>query len=387
MNRDDILNVLDRWEKQAKQTGVVQINFNEINEIIETLRGITGKGKEDDPFRNLNDTLFRQFSLTLANLNQLQLAINSFKRYYEKCLELEIENNERMHKGDTLHWIGRYYYQLGRYNEAFYFWILTYLEDILSEFYKTTNARNEVCTPEALKAPVSELLQLYFDIPFINLLELRNNSMKLLENETDIIFNPEVLKFKLRNAGYQTPRLIDYQSYHPNIPYLRLIYNRVKATNDFKLWEQFAAFLLSSIDGIEPITNLRPGIGSYEFDIIIRNCTKNELFISGLGDYIGVECKYFKDLDKPLNVKELDHFASKLKYHDMKTGIIFSNTPISGWKNNKGEQYGKLVQTKIFNRNDIIIFDINADDIERILKGKNLVELIIEKYEEVRLNL
>ncbi len=385
MNREEILKILANWEKQMKQTGIIQINFNEVNEIIESLRNITGKGCVDDPFKNLNDTLFRQFSLRLRQLNQIPLAIHSFKRYYDRCLELEIENNERMHKGDTLHWIGRYYYELRKYDEAFHFWILTYLEDILSEFYKTVNDKDEICIHESLKSPVSELLQLYLDIPLINLVELKNNSINLLKNEGNLIFNPEILKFKLRNVGHQTLRLIDYQLYYPTIPYLRLIHDKIKKTNDFSLWEQFATFLLSSIDGFEPITNLRPGEGTYEFDIIIRNCAKSELFISSFGDYIGVECKYFRD--KKVNVKELDHFASKLNYHNMKTGIIFSNTPISGWESNKGEQYGKLVQTKIFNRNEIIIFDINTDDVNRILKGKNLIELIIEKYEGVRLGL
>jgi hypothetical protein len=71
----------------------------------------------------------------------------------------------------------------------------------------------------------------------------------------------------------------------------------------------------------------------------------------------------------------------------MKSGIIFTKSPISGWKGNEGEQYGKLVQTKIFNRENKIVFDINADDIDRIFEGINLIELIIEKYESLRLGL
>lgn len=386
MDRNEILRTLENWENEAKKTGRVPINFNEVNDIIESLGNITNKGETDDPFKNLNDTLFRHFSLILAQLNEKQLAIHTLKRYYEKCLELEIENNERIHKGDTLHFIGRFYYHLQKFNEAFHFWVLTYLEDILSEYYKTTNINGEICIADSLKAPVCECLQLYFDIPLINLIGLKNNSLELLKEETDTILNPEILKFKLRNSGYQIPRLIDFQSYRPNIFYLRSIYNKIERTNDYKLWEQFAAFILSSIDGFEPITNLRPGDGTYEFDIIIRNHSKNELFVSNLGDYIGVECKYLKE-EKKVNVKEIDHFASKLNYHNMKTGIIFSKTPISGWENNVGEQYGKLVQTKIFNRNDIIVFDINIKDIMKILDGKNLLELIIEKYEGVRLGL
>ena len=71
----------------------------------------------------------------------------------------------------------------------------------------------------------------------------------------------------------------------------------------------------------------------------------------------------------------------------LKVGYFFTKNPISGWKDNKSNQYGKLIQTKLFNRDNIIIFDINADDIDRIFAGINLVELIIEKYESVRLGL
>lgn len=83
----------------------------------------------------------------------------------------------------------------------------------------------------------------------------------------------------------------------------------------------------------------------------------------------------------------INHFASKLIFHDMKTGIIFSNKPISGWQSDKGEQYGKLVQAKLFNRNGLVIFNIESGDVEKILKGKNLVEMLIDKYEEVRFGL
>jgi tetratricopeptide (TPR) repeat protein len=385
MNRNDVAQILRNWQNQAGTTGSVLLKWNVVNDAIKCLEEITGKDPQEDPFKNLNDTLFREVSLFLGMTpDNKQLGINSFKRYYEKCLELELKNDKRIHKGDTLHWIGRFYYELKKFDEAFYYMILDFLDDILSEFYRTTDTNGQVCISDSLRAPVCEVLQLYFDIPIINLQNLRNNALQLLSNEEDIILNPEVLKFKLRQAGHQTPRLVDYQSYHPNLPYLRSMYDRIKLSNDFILWEQFAAFLLSAVDGLEPITNLSAGAGSYEFDVIIRNCGKSELFLSRLGDYIGVECKY---LQEAVDVKELDHFASKLKYHDMKCGIVFSRTPISGWKNSKGEQYGKLVQTKIFNRNSIIIFDINKDDVEKILEGMNLIELAIEKYEDVRLGL
>lgn len=375
MSRDDLAKKIDQWITEKHETQIIQ--FNEVNDFIRQLNDITGKGMPDDPYISMPDTLFRIFSTNLGKIHK-QYGIFSLKRYYEKCLGIEIDNNERLHKADILYFIGRYYLDLKNYKEAFYYWILSFLEDILSEFYKT-NPDIE----NSLKLPVYEWIQLEFDIPNINLIELRKNALALLQSEIDKILSPEVLKFKLRNAGHQPPKLIDYQSYHPNIPYRESLYKKITDTNDDKLWEQFVAFLLSSIDGFEPISDVRPGDKSYQFDAIVRNYASHELFVSSLGDYIGVECKFF-DKTTTVNVEMVNHFAAKLNFHDMRTGILFSNKPISGWEK-VGAQYGKLVLTKIYNRNGIVIFIIDANDIFGILEGRNLIEILTEKYEQVRL--
>jgi len=87
------------------------------------------------------------------------MTIHSFKRYNEKCLELELEINDRMHQGDTPHWIGRYYNDQKKFDEAFYYMILTFLDDLLSEFYKTASSDGAICIPDSLRSPVCEILQ------------------------------------------------------------------------------------------------------------------------------------------------------------------------------------------------------------------------------------
>ena len=111
--------------------------------------------------------------------------------------------------------------------------------------------------------------------------------------------------------------------------------------------------------------DVRPGYSSYQFDVVIRNITPNDFSIPWLGEYFAIECKYYRK--GTVGTEDLDHFASKLKYHDFKCGIIVTDTPISGWKTTSGEVAGKLVQTKIFNRQGLVIFDLSKDDIESIL--------------------
>jgi len=384
MNRADVSALIKRWQGSARRNEPVQIVFSEVQEAIECLLSELGEGREDDPFKNLNDTLIRKFSLILGDLNEHLMSIHSFKEFYQKCVELELITGRRIHKGDTLHWIGRYYLQLKDYENAFRYSILTFLDDIISEKQETKSANDEICITNSMSAPICKLLQLYFHIPKINLESQRDNALRVLD-ENPNIYNPELLIFKMREKGCQIPRYGDYRYYHPSYPYLRREYKRTKETDDFKEWEKFAAFLFSSVEGFEPILDVKPGFSSYQFDVVIRNVTPYDFSISWLGEYFAIECKYYgKD---SVGVEDLNHFASKLKYHEFRCGIIFTKTPISGWKTKSGEVAGRLVQTKIFNRQGLIIFDLSKGDIESILDGRNLIEVLIEKYEKVRLEL
>lgn len=384
MNRADIIALIERWQESARKNKPVQIVFSEVQEAIECLLSELGEGREDDPFKNLNETLIRQFSLILRNLNQHLMSIHSFKEFYQKCVELELITGRRIHKGDTLHWIGRYYLELKDYENGFRYSILTFLDDTISEKQENKNANGEICISNSMNAPICQLLQLYFHMPKVNLKNLKDNAFRVLDKNPDI-HNPELLIFKMREEGYQIPRYSDYRYYHPSYPYLREQYDRIKETDDSTEWEKFAAFLFSSVEGFEPILDVKPGHSSYQFDVVIRNVTPHDFSISWLGEYFAIECKYYGK--KSVGTEVLDHFASKLKYHDFKCGIIFTKTPISGWKTKSGEVAGRLVQTKIFNRQGLIIFDLSKEDIESILDGRNLIEVLIEKYEKVRLEL
>lgn len=230
----------------------------------------------------------------------------------------------------------------------------------------------------------SLLIQMLFHIPKVTLEKLRGNAIGILKKNNAIV-NPEILSFHLQENGYQLPRYNDYKYYNPSYSYLRDQYNQIKKSGDFSAWEKFAALLFTSVTGFEPILDVRPGDKSYQFDVVIRNVSAADFSIKWLGDYFALECKYYNT--DPVGVDAINHFASKLRYHDFKCGIFFTKTPLSGWGAKAGEQHGKLVQTKIFNRLGLIIFDFSEKDIESILDGKNLIEVLFDKYEQVRLDL
>ena len=68
----------------------------------------------------------------------------------------------------------------------------------------------------------------------------------------------------------------------------------------------------------------------------------------------------------------------------MRCGIIFTNTGISGIRYESDLRYGKNIQIKTFNRDNLIVFDITSNDIERIINGNNLISILLKKYEEIR---
>lgn len=207
ITKADLKKQIDDWLNKIRETGSIQ--YDDVNRFITPLNNITGKDMPDDPFKNHIDTLFRYFSLAVAEIKK-QYGIYSFKKYYEKCLQLEIKDNDRIHKADALYFIGRYYYDLGKYSESFYYWILTFLDDILSEHHRTADTAGNVFIKNALDTPIYEWIQVEFDIPGINLQDLRNNALNLLKTETNKVFNPEILKFKLASIRHEPPKLINY---------------------------------------------------------------------------------------------------------------------------------------------------------------------------------
>jgi len=312
------------------------------------------------------------------------MAIYSFKEFYQKCLKLESINNFKIHKADTLHWIARFYLQLKEMENSFRYSILCFLDDVISEKLETKNSKDEILIGNSLDVPICHLLQFYFQVPQVNIENLKRTAMEILSNNLDIL-DPEKLVFAMRKKGHQIPRHTDYKYYNPSYVHLEKEYETVRGTDDDKKWEEFAALLFSAVEGFEPILDVKPGYSSYQFDVVIRNLTPDDFTIPWLGEYFAIECKYYQT--NSVGTDDINHFAAKLKYHDFKCGIIFTKTPLSGWKSKSGEYAGKLIQTKILNRDGIIIFDLIEKDIEEIINGRNLVEVLIEKYEKVRLEL
>jgi hypothetical protein len=95
------------------------------------------------------------------------------------------------------------------------------------------------------------------------------------------------------------------------------------------------------------------------------------------GDEIVVECKNWKD---PAGKPEINDIAGDMVNRKCKTGILISRKGITG-KDFRDANGQRLVW--FHSEFDLIILVLNLDDLKSIARGKNLMELLKEKYVEL----
>jgi hypothetical protein len=104
-------------------------------------------------------------------------------------------------------------------------------------------------------------------------------------------------------------------------------------------------------------------------------------FRSELGRYFVCECK---DWAKPANFTTMAKFCRVLDSTKSRFGILFSKSGISGAKTSTNAAREQL---KVFQDRGIVIVVVDLNDLEAIGDGANLVRLLRQRYEAVRLDL
>jgi hypothetical protein len=217
--------------------------------------------------------------------------------------------------------------------------------------------------------------------------DLYNFAKELISKDTSNIWlypEPIILKWrnykeKSKEKGLLVTRAVEERLFHVNPYYLKELLERAKNDPTGESMEELATYLFSCVDGFEPIPKQQTE--AFHFDVVVRNLIRTHPLLSMLGEYIGIEAKNIKDT---VSAEQLNHFIHKLRLHNMRCGIIFTNKGISGIEYAGDLKYGKNIQIKTFNRDNLIVFDITLDDIERIIQGNNLISILLMKYEDIR---
>ena len=143
--------------------------------------------------------------------------------------------------------------------------------------------------------------------------------------------------------------------------------------------EDFSAYLLWCMPGFE-VQRRVPAQDSH-FDALVRNKSNASDFRSDLGNYILSESKNWSN---PIGPQEIAYFAAKLLFHDVRSGVIFSQKGITG----EGEaKNAALTLLKSFYKIGRIIMIINKKDINEAVERRGLVSLFQSKYESTKFTL
>ena len=195
-----------------------------------------------------------------------------------------------------------------------------------------------------------------------------------------IILKWRNFKEKNKDEGLLITRTVEEALFHTNHYYLKELLERSENDTSGSSMEELATYLFSCEfdSGFEPIPKKQTE--AFHFDVVVRNLIQAHPLLSMLGEYIGIEAKNIKET---VSAEQLNHFIHKLRLHNIRCGIIFTNKGVSGVEYLGDLKYGKNIQVKTFNRDNLIVFDITKDDILRIIQGNNLISILLIKYEDI----
>lgn len=317
--------------------------------------------------------------LFYMNNNMPYQAIGIFEKLYEKICLVEKEKNKLIHKGMPLVWIRDCHWRLEHPALAQRFILLTLIEDSIEW-------KGQI---DVNKTGIYHRLCWEHGFTHTSFIDLSRRAYNEYNNDPKLGIFPERILQKLQGQFLPTyPSAKEADLYIINPVYSQELLERIKQPSrsniDGKELEHFASYMLGSIPGFE--IELRKQTKDYHFDGFIRNRGPRWDFRSDLGNYVLVECK---DWEKPAGVDTISYFAHKLQLHDCRAGILFSKTGITGESENKKDdpRYGALTLLKSYHHAGRIIMVLNENDFKEAAEGKNLIQILQSKYEQVRFDL
>jgi hypothetical protein len=194
------------------------------------------------------------------------------------------------------------------------------------------------------------------------------------------------------------PSLQESGYYKVNTRYVRNLINKLGENKGREL-ERLADYCLSCIPGFR--TKRRQLTYSTDHDIVCSVDGSALDFRDEFGRYFVCECK---DWNRTADFSSFAKFCRVLDSVRARFGILFSKNGISGEggfivdekensselnqdKNGREPVNAKREQLKVYHDRNIIIIVIDKEDFHKIEKGENLITLLRQKYEIVRLDL
>ncbi|TET06329.1 MAG: hypothetical protein E3J86_15075 [Candidatus Thorarchaeota archaeon] len=141
-----------------------------------------------------------------------------------------------------------------------------------------------------------------------------------------------------------------------------------------KTLEKLAEYVFNSVEGFSVLPSVRTSTG--ELDRIVRVERYDDPFILSIGAHFIIEAKNWKT---PVSAKDVALFSTKLQKHQCKFGVLVAMNGITG----EGKRDAQGIIYDSF-KDGITIVVIAEDDIKQIVEGKDLIEILREKSEQVK---
>jgi hypothetical protein len=296
-------------------------------------------------------------------------AISIFAAMYSHYLKAQEGSAKRSSKGLPLVWLSECYFFMGYEITWRRYLMLSLIEDAIQDKGRVDPSRGVY--PRVISRGF---------LPEAEITRYATNAYRLFQRNRDVAKYPEAVLQQLdQNWITQAPSAPEAGVYLANTKYIEHLLSSLGNGSDGKTLEVLAEYVLSCMPGCR--TQRRKRTPSTDYDVV---CSMEGLemdFRSELGRYFLCECK---DWSTPANFTTMAKFCRVLDSVKARFGILFSKSGISGEETTVN---AKREQLKIFQDRGMVIVVLDRGDLDRLAEGANLISLLRNKYEKVRLDL
>ena len=288
---------------------------------------------------------------------------------YDELLGGQTSSGQRRHKGLPLVHIADIYQHLGSRALAKRYLMLTLCEDAMKW-------KGEV---DVDRTGSYFRLVWWFGLPDVEFRRYATEAFqKYQKDAASSVFPERVLQELDTNWMCEIPSAAEANIYRTNTHYVTHLISKLGSCGGTEL-ELLADYLLSCIPGCRTARRQRSQCTEYDLVCSIEQPAID--FRSELGRYFVCECK---DWDRPADFGSFAKLCRVLDSTKSRFGIMFAKRGISGKAKGK---HASREQQKVFQDRGTVIVVVDEKDLRKVAKGGSFINILREKYEEVRLDL
>jgi hypothetical protein len=297
-------------------------------------------------------------------------ALSIFRKLYYQELMAQEETGKRCHKGTSLCWMSDCYLAIGYPLMSLRYLMLTLVEDAIA-------AEGQPISPRQTGVYWRLVFRGWLSEDDLNRYAAR--IYDLYTSDPNEALFPESILQKLDNNWLTWgPTPPEAGIFDVNVRYVQYLMTRL-GVGSGNILEQLAEYLLACMPGCRTMRHVI-SISS-DYDVVCAMEGLESDFRSELGRYFVCECK---DWRKSVGFPSFAKFCRVLDSVKAHFGIIFSRYGISGTGRREDAE---LEQMKVFQDRGMVIIVLTEADLTKVIEGTNLISLLRDKYEKVRLSL